>query len=229
VFLSGIEAAPFVAAAGADAALHPLTAHAWRALQSLSAADHLALATPHFMLRHPYGRRSDPVERFAFEEFNEREGLRALLWGHPAWLLATLLAGPDAGNAADLVDDLPFHYAVDRHGDQVALPCTDLLVRTDAAARLAAQGLVAVIGHRGLPQVQLAPLQTLGGLRLAGRAGAPRIRRGEVFSASANPRGALSAVLETELNKLLSARSASVHVNAARDPDLDALLGGPSS
>jgi len=229
VFLSGIEAAPFVAATGADAALHPLTVHAWRALQSLSAADHLALATPHFMLRHPYGRRSDPVERFAFEEFNEREGLRALLWGHPAWLLATLLAGPDAGNARDLVDDLPFHYAVDRHGDQVALPCTDLLVGTDAAARLAAQGLIAVIGHRGLPQVQLAPLQTLGGQRLVGRTGAPRIRRGEVFSASANPRGALSAVLETELNKLLSARSAPAHLNAARDPDLDALLGGPQT
>lgn len=166
VFISSIQASAFAAAPGGPEALDPLTAHAWRALQGLSAAEHLAMAAPRFMLRFPYGPGTDPIARFEFEEFDQREGLRALLWGHPAWLLASLLAGPQARrgerDANGVVGDLPFHCAVDPHGDQVALPCTDTWVGTDAATRMAAHGLVAVIGHRGLPQVQLAPMQTLG-------------------------------------------------------------------
>lgn len=176
VFISSIQTSALAAVPGGPDALHPLTAHAWQTLRGLGAADHLALAAPRFMLRYPYGQRTDPVARFGFEEFTERDGSRALLWGHPAWLLGCLLAGPDASRAgADahaVVGDLPFHYAVDRHGDQVALPCTDTSVGTDAATRMAAHGLVSVVGQRGLPQVQLAPLQTLGGRRLQGRPGA---------------------------------------------------------
>lgn len=178
VFISAVQPAAFAAAPDGPDALPPVIAQAWQTLQGLGAAAHLALAAPRFMLRYPYGQRSDPIARFAFEEFNQREGLRALLWGHPAWLLASLLAGPDAGAAsadtAAVVDDLPFQYALDQHGDQVALPCTDLWVGADAAARMAALGLVAVVGHRGMPQVQLAPLQTLGAGSLSGCCVRPR-------------------------------------------------------
>ncbi len=173
VFISGVQPAAFAAAPDGPDALHPAIAQAWHALRGLSAADHLALAAPRFMLRYPYGQRGDPITRFAFEEFGQEAGSRALLWGHPVWLLASVLAGPDAGQAsagvAAVVDDLPFQFALDPHGDQVALPCTDWWVGADAATHLAALGLVAVVGHRGLPQVQLAPLQTLGAGPLRGR------------------------------------------------------------
>ena len=185
------------------------------------------------MLRYPYGPRSDPIARFAFEEFKQREGLRALLWGHPAWLLASLLAGPDTSSGDSggdgVVDDLPFHYAVDRHGDQIALPCTDAWVGTDAATHLAAYGLVALVGHRGLPQVQLAPLQTLGGQPLSTRPATARSSRGQVFHASANPRGALSAILETELNGLLAAKTSEPGAPPSGAPGLDALIAGPGA
>ncbi|MDP2367929.1 type VI secretion system contractile sheath domain-containing protein [Rhodoferax sp.] len=233
VFVSSIQAQAFAAAPGGPDALHPLTAHAWQTLRGLSAADHLALAAPRFMLRYPYGQRSDPITRFAFEEFSEREGLRALLWGHPAWLLACLLAGPEASRAqadvAAIVDDLPFHFAVDQHGDQVALPCTDLLLDTDATTRLATQGLVPVVGRRGLPQVQLAPLQSVAGQRLLGRPSAPRGSRDEVFSASANRQRGWSAVLEMELSSLLTPRTTQGGVSPLRDPGLDALINGESA
>ncbi|MBK9571848.1 MAG: type VI secretion system contractile sheath large subunit [Rhodoferax sp.] len=226
VFISSIQAASFAASPSSSNALHPLTAYAWQALRGQSAADHLALAAPRFMLRYPYGQRSDPIERFAFEEFNEQEGLRALLWGHPAWLLASLLAGPNAQGGDALIDDLPFHYAVDRHGDQVALPCTDEWVGSDAVTRLAQQGLIGVVGRRGLPQVQLSPLQTLGGQGLHGSPSGTRSHRGQVFSASANPRGALSAALEAELDRLLAPRSVEAGPGPSRDPGLDALIAG---
>ena len=166
VFISGVQPAAFAAAPDGPDALPPVSVRAWHALQGLGAANHLALAAPRFMLRYPYGQRTDPIARFAFEEFDPQAGSRARLWGHPAWLLAGLLAGPDAdqvsGQLAAVVGDLPFHFALDPHGDQVALPCTELWVGADAAAHMAALGLVAVVGHRGLPQVQLAPLQSLG-------------------------------------------------------------------
>ncbi len=223
VFISGVQAAPFAVSASSEAAPHPLTAYAWQALRALGAADHLALVAPHFMLRYPYGRRSDPIERFAFEEFNEHEGLRALLWGHAGWLLASVLARPDAQDHDAVVDELPFHFALDRHGDQVALPCTDQWVGSDAATRLAQQGLVGVVGRRGLPQVTLAPLQTLAGQTLQGKR---QRRRGQPFGTAASPRGALSAVLEAEFDKLLAVRAAPADSGLTRDPGLDALIAG---
>ena len=31
---------------------------------------------PRFMLRNPYGEKSDPIDKFDFEEFTPNEGLR---------------------------------------------------------------------------------------------------------------------------------------------------------
>lgn len=229
VFISSIHAQDFSAAPDAANALHPMTARAWQALRALPAAAHLALAAPRFMLRYPYGKRSDPIARFAFEEFNEREGLRALLWGHPAWLLAAALLGPDPQEGDATLDDLPFHYAIDTHGDQVPLPCTDRWTSTDAATRLAGQGLIAVLGHRGLPQVRLAPLQTVNGRAMRVPSPATRERRVGGINTPPNPRGALSGVLEAELNSLLAQRAAPITPqNSKRDPGLDALISASS-
>ena len=69
-------------------------AQALEALRDLPEASHLALLSPRFMLRHPYGKKSDPISAFTFEEFTPEEGLRGMLWGHPALLAASLLAAP---------------------------------------------------------------------------------------------------------------------------------------
>ena len=103
---------------------HPLVSDAMQQLKALPASAHLALFGPQFMLRHPYGQRSDPISSFAFEEFTAQTGLGSMLWGHPA--LAALCAL--AGNSTTTVDDLPFHYFKDAHGDTITLPCTDKLI-----------------------------------------------------------------------------------------------------
>ena len=60
--------------------------------RALPASAYLSLATPRFLLRIPYGKRTDPIDAFAFEEFSRQSGLSGMLWGHPAILTANLLA-----------------------------------------------------------------------------------------------------------------------------------------
>ncbi len=174
--------APFVTAMSADAFMnrreepHPLIVEAMEALRGLPEATHLSLLAPRFMLRHPYGKRSDPISAFGFEEFTAHDGLRGMLWGHPAILAACLLAAPRGSTLG--IGDLPFHYMTDADGDQVALPCTERMVTHAIAQRLAGFGVRGLMAHKGKPEVRIAGLETLGGTVLAlagvGKA-APRV------------------------------------------------------
>lgn len=125
---------------------HRLVREAFDALRELPAASFLGLLGPRFLLRHPYGKKSDPISTFAFEEFSREAGLRGMLWGHPALLALCVLA---RAGAPLTIDDLPFHYYVDEDGDTAALPCTDRLVSTQAASLLRGFGINAVMAHKG--------------------------------------------------------------------------------
>ncbi|MGZ5240298.1 MAG: type VI secretion system contractile sheath domain-containing protein [Caldimonas sp.] len=165
--IAKLAGAPFVTSISADAFTdrrnppHPLMAQALEALRGLPEASHLALLAPRFMLRHPYGKKSDPISAFSFEEFTPEEGLRGMLWGHPALLAASVLAAP-TGNTLS-VGDLPFHYVVDGDGDQVALPTTERLVNLAAAEMLRRVGIDALMAHKGQPELRIAGLDTVNG------------------------------------------------------------------
>src|SRR5262249_55069716 len=54
------------------------------ALRGLGDARYLGLALPRFLLRLPYGKDTDPIEGFDFEELPETDAHEAYLWGNPA-------------------------------------------------------------------------------------------------------------------------------------------------
>lgn len=157
--------APFVTSLSIDGLTerkrppHELVQQALKALQSLPAASHLSLMGPRFLLRHPYGKRSDPISVFDFEEFTAQEGLRGMLWGHPALLAACAIAGPD-GLA---IGDLPFYHFKDAEGDTIALPTTERLLNTDAATTLRDWGISPLLAHKGAPELRLAGLDAVNG------------------------------------------------------------------
>ena len=163
--------APFVTAINAEPFMdrkkpaHPLMLRALRELRALPEASHLALLSPRFMLRHPYGKRTDPIDSFDFEEFTAADGLRGMLWAHPALLAACLLAAPVGRTLS--IGELPFHYFVDAEGDQIALPCTERFVDSDAAARLRGLGIVALMAHKGQPELRFAGLDAVNGQTIA--------------------------------------------------------------
>src|SRR5262249_17869346 len=56
----------------------------WQALRRSQIASSIALGVPRILLRLPYGKETDPIDAFAFEEFvggGEPEHDR-FLWGH---------------------------------------------------------------------------------------------------------------------------------------------------
>jgi type VI secretion system protein ImpC len=183
--------APFVTTINAETMTskreqpHPLVVEAFEALKGLpEAASHLALLYPRFLLRHPYGKRTDPISSFGFEEFTAQDGLRGMLFGHPAIVAACLLASP-AGKSLTL-GDLPFHYVVDEDGDQVPLPCTERLVTHDGALQLRRYGISGLMAHKGQPELRVAGLEALGGQPLALQAGAKPAARMTVTTSLRN-------------------------------------------
>lgn len=180
--LAARAGAPFVAGIGADALRepehewHPLVRASWAELRGLSASAYLGLATPRFLLRMPYGRKTDPIDAFGFEEFTRQAGLSGMLWGHPAVLVALLvgLSWSKGGRAMKLgshtvVGDLPVYVYHDADGDQVALPCTERLFSEREATRVASVGVIPVVSLRGRPEVRVAGFASVAGPDLAGR------------------------------------------------------------
>ena len=159
--LTGINTDPF---ADRKEPPHRMVREAFAALRELPASSFLGLFGPRFLLRHPYGKKSDPISAFAFEEFNREAGLRGMLWGHPALLALAVLAQPGAPAA---IHDLPFHHYADEHGDTVALPCTDRLISTQVASLLRDAGINAVMAHKGEALVRFNGLAAVNGDGLA--------------------------------------------------------------
>jgi type VI secretion system ImpB/VipA family protein len=180
--LAGAAGAPFIAAVGPDYLMtpdkdwHPLIRQAWDALRALPASAYLSLATPRFLLRLPYGKRTEPIDSFAFEEFTRQSGLSGMLWGHPALLVANLLAETWSRDSKAMkiggiatVDDLPVYVYHDADGEQIALPCAERMFNERQTAMVTASGVNPVLSIRGRPEVRMGGFAALAGKVIAGR------------------------------------------------------------
>ncbi|NIZ62625.1 type VI secretion system contractile sheath small subunit, partial [Sedimentitalea sp. CY04] len=155
--------------------LPPVVTKAWDTLRGMTEAGHLGLVSPRFMLRRPYGAKSEPIYEFQFEEFTESEGLRGMLWANPVVLVAILLARSFKQNGASMglgqimsLGDIPFHYVNDRFGDQVALPCTERNINLDKIALAQERGFMAVSAVKGRDEIRLTSFLSLAGKEILG-------------------------------------------------------------
>ena len=179
--ICGAGGAPFITGIAPDPLKlpfheqHPLIKDAWTALQALPAAAYLGLAAPRFLMRMPYGKKTDPIDAFAFEEFTRQEGLSGMLWGHPAVLAALLLAETYARQGAKLklgtimtANEMPYYVYTDPDGEQVALPCTERLWSERQATQVASYRVMPLVSLRGRPEVRLGGFTSLAGQPIAG-------------------------------------------------------------
>lgn len=154
---------------------HPLVAEAWDALREMPEAGYVGLTSPRFLLRRPYGAKSEPIYEFDFEEFTETEGLSGMLWANPVALVTILLAqsfrknGPSLqlGNIMSL-GGMPYHFVKDRWGDQVALPCTERNLTQAKTQAAIARGYMPVISVKGRDEVRLGSFNALNGAPVLG-------------------------------------------------------------
>ncbi|MCO6415605.1 type VI secretion system contractile sheath large subunit [Siccirubricoccus sp. KC 17139] len=172
---------PFLAQIGADsfgmpfAEQHPLIKEAWGALQAAPEAAYIGLAAPRFLLRMPYGKKSEPIDSFAFEEFTRQGGLGTMLWGNPAVMVGFLLAETWLRSGAKLklgsvmsANDMPYFLYTDPEGDQVPLPCTERHWSERQAVGVASYKVMPLVSLRGRPEVRLASFNALAGRPIAG-------------------------------------------------------------
>jgi type VI secretion system protein ImpC len=215
--------------------IHPLVKESWEALRSLPESVYLGLVTPRFMLRWPYGKKTEPIESFQLEEFTNKSGLAGMLWGNST-LLAGLVLGQNfrdnglAGmklGAILSVADIPFYYFNDEHGDQVALPCTERLVNVRTAQQVTNQGVIPALSIQGRSEVRLGGLHSVNGAPLAGPWAPVTIQPGAVLPAAETLEAAEAPPAEVPA----SAPEPTVVQDAEPEPtaasesdDLDALL-----
>lgn len=179
--IAAAAGAPFLAAVAPTTALdpkarlHPLVQDAWAALRALPEAAFVALTVPGFLLRLPYGERTEPIDRFDFEEFTPQTGLRGMLWGNSA-VLAGLLLGTAFSRQGEKMhpdsvlglNEMPYYFYQDADGDQIALPCTERFITSRVQEGIAAQSFLPVLAVKGAPEVRLGGFRSLAGGPLKG-------------------------------------------------------------
>ena len=67
------------------------------------------------------------------------------------------------------LDDIPYHYVTDRHGDQVALPCTERNLTTRSMEDVVTRGFMPLLSMKGRDVIRLGSFQALGGGEIEGR------------------------------------------------------------
>jgi type VI secretion system protein ImpC len=139
----------------------------WHALRRSEAAPSIALAGPRILLRLPYGKLTDPVESFAFEEVTgpPREG--ELLWGHASLGVALLIGraftesgwtmDPDAGGE---IGDLPA-YTFTRDDEREMQPCGERPLTESGIRTWLSAGLVPVASRRDRSAVVVVRVQSI--------------------------------------------------------------------
>ena len=242
--IAAAAGAPFVSSIEPDALQapmrdqNPLIREAWSALQALPAAAYLGMASVRFLLRMPYGKRSDPIDAFAFEEFTREAGLSGMLWANPALAAGLLLAQAwgKAGakmqpGAVSVIGDMPYFVYTPPGGDQVALPCTERLYSERQVAQVAPYHVMPVVCLRGRPEIRLAGFGSVAGPVLAGPWGQTKIEVPPVAPPPVAPVVDLAPTPEAVEPALAAPEPAPEPAAAAggeADIDLDALLASLS-
>jgi len=142
-------------------------AEAWNALRASSAAPWIGLALPRMLLRLPYGKSSDPVESFPFEELAPRREHESYLWGNGAFACALLIGRAFAARGWDMepgdeleVEDLPAH-TYDDDGEKRLQACAEVTLVDRAAEAILGAGLMPLLSHKNRNAVRVMRFQSI--------------------------------------------------------------------
>ena len=139
----------------------------WQTLRSSPEACFVGLTLPRFLLRLPYGRDTEPVELFQFEEILDPSAHEDYLWGNAAFACVLLLAESFAEQGWKLrpgtlseISGLPVYvYTVE--GEPRTLPCAEVLLTETAAERIVEEGFMPLATLKDQPAVRLARFQSI--------------------------------------------------------------------
>ncbi len=176
--------APFLAAAGSHFAdcesialtpdpddwrwqADPVAAQLWQELRNSPEAASIGLVLPRLLLRLPYGKDTEPVGRFDFEELSCGADHEQYLWGNPAIVCACLLAEAFRTSGWSLTGELqqeltglPMHV-YKTNGETHVTPCAETFLTERAMEILIGKGLVPILSIKGRDAVRVARFQSI--------------------------------------------------------------------
>ncbi|MEC4750113.1 type VI secretion system contractile sheath large subunit [Methylomicrobium sp. Wu6] len=149
------------------AEMAPAAAKRWDALRQSPVAPWIGLVLPRILSRLPYGRETDPVESFAFEEAEQPFMHEFFLWANPVFYCALLLGRSYLENGGSMqpgdhlqIDDLPA-YIFKQDGNAKLLPCAEVCLNDRAMEKILALGVMPFLSHRSGNIARLARFQSL--------------------------------------------------------------------
>jgi type VI secretion system protein ImpC len=175
--IMSLAEAPFLGEADPGDSENEDAARHWEHLRELPEACWIGLAMPRFLLRLPYGKKTDSVESFDFEEMPGAPGHPQYLWGNPAFACVQLLAEAFTNDGWEMrpgapseIDGLPVHVFEDE-GEQQVKPCAEVLLTEREIDWILDQGYMALASIRGRDAVRLVRFQSIAKplARLSGR------------------------------------------------------------
>jgi type VI secretion system protein ImpC len=119
------------------------------------------------LLRLPYGRKTDAVDSFSFEEVAAVDTHEACLWGNPALACAQAiaLAFIEQADALTLdgafdVDDLPA-YVRDHEGEKQLQACAEYRLPVQVGESLLQKGLIPLLSYGNRAAVRIVGLPSI--------------------------------------------------------------------
>lgn len=140
----------------------------WKALRRSEAAPWIGLAALRVLMRQPYGRGSDPIESFIFEEFGPgKPEHEEFLWGHASLAVALLIGRAFTLNGWSMepgdereIGDLPA-YTFMKDGECEMQACAEHYFGESSATAMLATGLIPLLSHRQRNAVTVTRFQSV--------------------------------------------------------------------
>jgi type VI secretion system ImpC/EvpB family protein len=139
-------------------------AQLWAEVRRMPEGRFLGLTWPRIILRLPYGKKTDPIDAFEFEEMPTDHAHEDYLWGNGAFAAALTMArrylGASGGLEGDIGDLPAFTYT--EHGEPTLKPCAEFCMTERAAEEALARGFMPLVSYRNRNAVRLIRLQSIG-------------------------------------------------------------------
>ena len=140
---------------------------AWNLLRSSGSAPFVGLVFPRILLRNPYGKNSDPIENFEFEEILENSSYTNFLWGNAAYGCIYVLAEAYTHQIWNFgvanrfeIENLPVHF-YKKYGDSEMMPCAEGWLSDRGAEKIRSMGFIPVQSVKNRDAVVLNQLNSI--------------------------------------------------------------------
>ena len=136
----------------------------WDGIRHLPETQYIALASPRFLIRYPYGRKSQRIEAFDLEETDSTFSADNFLWCNGAIAHGIGLCQSFSEQhwkmqigVVNQLERLPMAF-YDDDGEQAQIPTAEIFLTESAFETLTHSGLAPLISLKGSDHLQLGPL-----------------------------------------------------------------------